>query len=285
MSKQKFQIGDEVYVKRGRKNEIGRVGKITNICKYGGRLGYIVKYNDNDIFPKSGAFYADMLLFSNMHSIAEHLVKGGELPKLSRNELEEMKQPDFKFKKGDFVKLKEAIDETESVIGKVIDAVQVKNIRSEIKNSYIIEFLSGVFGGYPEDKLTKYDQRIEKTTKAPQNEVRRCKYCDVPFDEIPESKSESGVCEYCEEKQTMISEIKIKKSASVDLHEFSVYGQEYDWLEVTEWSNGEGIDIIIESKEPTKNISLTYDELEAIINIVNKFGTLPPIYTKNEIEN
>ena len=83
----------------------------------------------------------------------------------------------------------------------------------------------------------------------------------------------------------MISEIKMKKSANVDLHEFSIYGQECDWLEVTEWANGEGIDIIIEqTKEPSKNISLTYDELEAIINIVNKFGMLPPIYTKNEIE-
>ena len=83
----------------------------------------------------------------------------------------------------------------------------------------------------------------------------------------------------------MISEIKMKKSANVDLYEFSIFAQNGDWLEVTEWANGDGIDIIIEqAKEPTKNISLTYDELEAIINIVNKFGTLPPIYTKNEIE-
>ena len=113
----------------------------------------------------------------------------------------------------------------------------------------------------------------------------KCKYCGASFNEIPESESESGVCEYCAEKQTMISEITMKKSASVDLHEFSVYGQDGDWLEVSEWTNGEGVDIIIEKiKEATKNISLTYDELEAIINIVNKFGALPPIYTKKEIE-
>ena len=195
MNKQKFQIGDKVYVKRGSKDEIGRVGKITDIHKYSGRLGYIVKYND-DKLPKSGIFYADMLLFSDMHSLANHMTK-------------------------------------ECVV---------------------------------------------------KNENKKCKYCGVPFDEIPESKSESGVCEYCIEKRAMISEIKMKKSANVDLHEFSIYGQDCDWLEVTEWANGEGIDIIIETKEPTKNISLTYDELEAIINIVNKFGMLPPIYTKNEIE-
>ena len=113
----------------------------------------------------------------------------------------------------------------------------------------------------------------------------KCKYCGASFNEIPESESESGVCEYCAERQAMISEITMKKSASVDLHEFSIYGQDGDWLEVSEWTNGEGIDIIIEKiKEATKNISLTYDELEAIINIVNKFGALPPIYTKKEIE-
>lgn len=187
MSKQKFQISDKVYIKRGRKDEIGRVGKITDIYKYCGRLGYIVKYNDNK-HPKSGLFYADMLLFSDMQS-------------------------------------------------------------------------------------------------AVKNENTKCKYCGTPFNEIPESKSESGVCECCEEKQLMISEIKTKKSASVDLHEFSSFGQEGDWLEVSEWANREGIDIILEySKRPSDNISLSYDELEAIINIVNKFGTLPPIYTKNEIE-
>lgn len=188
MCKQKFQIGDKVYVKHGRKDEIGRVGKITNIRKYSGRLGYIVKYKDDNL-PKSSVFYADML------------------------------------------------------------------------------------------------RLISDTQSAVKNENKKCKYCGAPFNEIPESKSESGVCEYCEEKQAMISEINIKKSASVDLQEFSNFGQEGDWLEVTEWANGEGVDIILEySKRHSKNISLTYDELEAIINIVNKFGTLPPIYTKIEIE-
>jgi len=196
MSKQKFQIGDKVYVKLGRKDEIGRVGNVTQIRKYSGRLGYIVKYNDKKI-PKSGVFYADMLLFSDMYSWANHMTK-------------------------------------------------------------------------------------ECVAK---NENTKCKYCGTPFNEIPENKSELGVCEYCEEKRAMISEIKMKKSANVDLREFSSFGQEGEWLEVTEWANGEGVDIIIEHfKEPTKNISLTYDELEAIINIVNKFGTLPPVYTKNEIE-
>ena len=197
MSKQKFQIGDNVYVKRGRKDEIGRDGKVANIIyKSFNRLCYIVIFND-DNYPKSGTFYADMLAFSDIHSLDNHTSK---------------------------------------------------------------------------EDLVK-------------NENAKCKYCEVSFSEIPESESESGVCEYCAEKQAMISEITMKKSANVDLHEFSIYGQDGDWLEVTEWVNGEGIDINIEkTKELSKNISLTYDELEAIINIVNKFGALPPIYTKKEIE-
>ena len=198
MTKQKFQIGDKVYVKRGNKNEIGRVGEVTNIYKLCGRLRYNVKYND-DKYPKGCAFYADMLrLISDIQSSVNYMAK---------------------------------------------------------------------------DCVAK-------------NENTKCKYCGTPFNEIPESKSESGACEYCVKQQSMISEIKMKKSANVDLRDFSIFGQSGDWLEVTEWTNGDGIDIIIERfDEPTKNISLTYDELEAIINIVNKFGTLPPIYTKSEKEN
>ena len=199
MSKQKFQIGDKVYVNRGNKDEIGRVGEVTDIRKYSGRLGYIVKYSDGKL-PKSSVFYADML-----------------------------------------------------------------------------RLISDIMRQSSDNHTTKECEAKNENTK--------CKYCNVPFNEIPESKIDPGSCEYCVEKREIISEIKMKKSANVDLHEFSVYGQEGDWLEVTEWANEEGIDIIIESKEPTKNISLTYDELEAIINIVNKFGTLPPIYTKIEIEN
>ena len=64
MSKQKFQIGDKVCVKRGNKNEIGRVDNVINIFyKSFRRLCYNVEYND-DNYPKSGTFYADMLAFS-----------------------------------------------------------------------------------------------------------------------------------------------------------------------------------------------------------------------------
>ena len=67
MSKQKFQIGDNVYVKRGRKDEIGRDGKVANIIyKSFNRLCYIVVYND-DNYPRSGIFYADMFKITTFH--------------------------------------------------------------------------------------------------------------------------------------------------------------------------------------------------------------------------
>ncbi len=194
MAKQKFKIGDKVYVKHGRKDEIGRVGNITQIRKYSGRLGYIVKYNDKK-FPKSGVFYADMLLFSDM------LAK---------------------------------------------------------------------------DCIIK-------------NENTKCKYCDVPFNEIVESKEEQGACEYCVDQRKHISDINLRKSAYVDLEQFSIYGHKGDWLEVTEWTNGEGFDVLIhyanDHDETDHTFKLSYDEFTAIVNIVNKFGRRPIIFTKPEKEN
>lgn len=57
-----------------------------------------------------------------------------------------------------------------------------------------------------------------------------------------------------------------RKSVSDDLSKYD-YLQNTDenaFIEVTEWSNGEGYDITIETKNDSKLISLTNGELEAI---------------------
>lgn len=55
-------------------------------------------------------------------------------------------------------------------------------------------------------------------------------------------------------------EINKRKSISDDLKKYDILAQENDFIEVTEWANGEGWDITI-----NKNlISLTYGELDAI---------------------
>lgn len=57
-----------------------------------------------------------------------------------------------------------------------------------------------------------------------------------------------------------MSEIINKKSVSENLDKFSPTFKKTDFIEVTEWTNGEGWDITINDKV----ISLHEDELEAI---------------------
>lgn len=57
-----------------------------------------------------------------------------------------------------------------------------------------------------------------------------------------------------------------RKSVSDDLNKYDYLRNtdENAFIEVTEWSNGEGYDITIEIKNSSKLISLTNGELEAI---------------------
>lgn len=57
-----------------------------------------------------------------------------------------------------------------------------------------------------------------------------------------------------------------RKSVSDDLSKYDYLKNtdENAFIEVTEWSNGEGYDITIETKNGSKLISLTNGELEAI---------------------
>lgn len=60
-------------------------------------------------------------------------------------------------------------------------------------------------------------------------------------------------------------EINNRKSVFEKLSVFSPYSNdESDYIEVTEWANGEGYDITIQCKYETKSFSLHIDELEAI---------------------
>ena len=54
--------------------------------------------------------------------------------------------------------------------------------------------------------------------------------------------------------------INTKKSVSDKLKTYDILAKESDFIEVTEWSNGEGWDISINDRI----ISLTYGQLEAI---------------------
>ena len=60
-------------------------------------------------------------------------------------------------------------------------------------------------------------------------------------------------------------EIKQRKSVNDSLKKYCIYAKDNDYIEITEWTNGEGWDIDISDK---KKISLTYGELESINYLV-----------------
>lgn len=60
-------------------------------------------------------------------------------------------------------------------------------------------------------------------------------------------------------------EIKQRKSVNDSLKKYCVYAKDDDYIEITEWTNGEGWDINISDE---KRISLTFGELEAINYLV-----------------
>ena len=60
-------------------------------------------------------------------------------------------------------------------------------------------------------------------------------------------------------------EIKNRKSISDKLQKYCYFSnKDEDFIEVTSWSNGEGIDVTIHSNGQDKFFSLTHGELEAI---------------------
>lgn len=63
-------------------------------------------------------------------------------------------------------------------------------------------------------------------------------------------------------------EFASRTSVHDDLKKYDYISKDNGYIEVTEWTNGEGIDVTIESGS-TKLISLTYGELNAINHLQN----------------
>lgn len=59
-------------------------------------------------------------------------------------------------------------------------------------------------------------------------------------------------------------QIKQRKTIFDDLKKYCVLAGENDTIEVTEWTNGDGYDVTISSKDGIRNLTFTYGELEAI---------------------
>ena len=63
-------------------------------------------------------------------------------------------------------------------------------------------------------------------------------------------------------------EFNDKKSVHDDLSKYCVLSKENSFVEITEWVNGEGFDITIESYD-SKLLSLTRGEIDAIVHLSN----------------
>ena len=57
-----------------------------------------------------------------------------------------------------------------------------------------------------------------------------------------------------------------RHARSTDLKPYCHHSKEHDYIEVTEWSNGEGFDVNISDN---KSISLTYGQWECLQVLVN----------------
>ena len=64
----------------------------------------------------------------------------------------------------------------------------------------------------------------------------------------------------------VIMEKNMRKSINDDLskYDYLINKGEHSFIEITEWANGEGYDITIETKNKSRLMSLTTGELEAI---------------------
>lgn len=62
-----------------------------------------------------------------------------------------------------------------------------------------------------------------------------------------------------------MAEFNQRKSVNDSLYKYDILAKEDSYIEVTEWTNGEGWDITIDNKL----ISLTYGKLEAINHLIN----------------
>ena len=60
-------------------------------------------------------------------------------------------------------------------------------------------------------------------------------------------------------------EIQQRRAINDKLAKYCYCAKEDDFIEITEWTNGEGIDVLISSNGTDKTISLTHGEIDAIM--------------------
>mgnify|MGYP000252750931 FL=1 len=67
----------------------------------------------------------------------------------------------------------------------------------------------------------------------------------------------------------MSIEVSQRRAVFSSLKPYCVLSGNDDYMEVTEWSNGEGYDIVIDRKGDVERFSLTHGELELLQVLMN----------------
>ena len=70
----------------------------------------------------------------------------------------------------------------------------------------------------------------------------------------------------------MSIEVAQRRAVLSHLKPYCLHAGENDYMEVTEWSNGEGYDIVIDRKGVTERFSLTHGEWELLQVLINWKG-------------
>jgi hypothetical protein len=60
-----------------------------------------------------------------------------------------------------------------------------------------------------------------------------------------------------------------RESIFAELKPFCHHAGDNDYIEITDWYNGEGYDIIISSKNRQERVSLTEGEYQALVHLIN----------------
>lgn len=67
-------------------------------------------------------------------------------------------------------------------------------------------------------------------------------------------------------------EVSNRRAVFAELKDYCMHSGDHDYMEVTEWSNGEGYDIIIDRKRGMERFSLTHGEWELLQVLMNWKG-------------
>ena len=67
-------------------------------------------------------------------------------------------------------------------------------------------------------------------------------------------------------------EVNNRRAVFAELKDYCMHSGDHDYMEVTEWSNGEGYDIIIDRKRGIERFSLTHGEWELLQVLMNWRG-------------